>query len=276
MLHPGGGGGIDAPAGGDRAGERDLGHARIGHQRLPDRACALQDVVKAGGQAGLGQDLGQAQGAERCGLGGLEHHRIAAGECGRTLPGGDLGGIVPGPDADADAQRLADRVDEIPPEGDVIAGQRGGEAAEIFERIGGRGGIGHQRLGQRLAGVEGFEHGEVMVAGADEVGRAAQDAPAFDRAQGRPVALGAGGGGKRAVDQRRGGGAQGGDGRPGRGIDDGQRLARRVLDKGAVDVVRGGGLGVVGHQASSWSSAARTRAVARRPSGGRGERLSCK
>ena len=76
----------------------------VGGERRADRAAALDHVEGAGGQAGLGEDLGELQRAERRELGGLEDHGVAAGERRRRLPAGDLAGVVPGADAGADAR----------------------------------------------------------------------------------------------------------------------------------------------------------------------------
>ena len=82
-------------------------------QRRADRARALDHVEDAVGQAGLGEDLAELQGAERGQLGRLEDHGVAAGERRGRLPAGDLAGVVPGADADADPERLAPGIDEV-------------------------------------------------------------------------------------------------------------------------------------------------------------------
>ena len=97
--------------------------------------------------------------------------------------------IVPGADADADAERLAPRIGEGAAEIDVVAIVARDRAAEIFERVGGRGGVGDQRLLDRLAGVERLEPRQLGVARAQDVGGAAQDAAALDRLQPRPGRL---------------------------------------------------------------------------------------
>src|SRR5699024_6288012 len=119
------------------------------------------------------------------------------------LPARDLDGVIPGADADADAERLAARVDEIIAELDVLARDRGGDAAEIFERVRPARRIGDQRLLQRLARVERFELREFAIARAHEVGGAAQDAAALGAGHGGPLALRPLGRLERAVDQRR-------------------------------------------------------------------------
>ena len=76
-----------------------------------------------------------------------------------------------------------------PAEIDRLAVVGGDRAAEIFEAVGGRRRVRHQRLLDRLAGVERLDAGELGVAGAQDVGGAAQDAAALDRLQPRPGRL---------------------------------------------------------------------------------------
>ena len=79
-LEAGGGGRVDAAAGGDRAGQRDLGDLGVGGEGGAGGAVALDDREGAGGEAGLGEDLAELEGAERGELGGLEDQGVAAGE----------------------------------------------------------------------------------------------------------------------------------------------------------------------------------------------------
>ena len=176
-------------AGRHRAGERDLGDDVVADERGADVAIALHDVEQPVRQAGLGVDLGQRQRRQRRVLRRLEHHGVAHGERRRRLPAGDLDRIVPGADADADAERLAPRIGEGAAEIDIVAVEGGDRAAEIFERIGGRRRVGNQRLLDGLAGVERLEPRQFGVAGAQDVGGAAQDAAALDRLQPRPGGL---------------------------------------------------------------------------------------
>ena len=242
-FRPGGGGRVDAAAGGDRAGQRDLGDLRVGGEGGAGGAVALHDREGAGGEAGLGEDLAELEGAERGELGGLEDQGVAAGERGRGLPAGDLGGVVPGADAEADAERLAAGEDEVAAEVDGLAREGGGEGGEPFEGVGAGGPVGDERLGERLAGVEGLELGELAVAGADQVGGAAEDAGALGRRGGGPGGEAVAGGVDRAVDDGGGGEVQAGDLLAGRRVADGEGLAGGVVEGGAGDPVRGGGLG---------------------------------
>src|SRR5690606_33413036 len=105
------------------------------------------------------------------------------------FPAGSLDRIVPCADADADAERLTARVGEGAAEIDMVAIVASDRTAEVFERVGSRGRIGNQRLLDCLAGVEGFQSGQFVVAGAQYVGGAPQDAAALDGLQARPGGL---------------------------------------------------------------------------------------
>ncbi len=176
-------------AGRHRAGERDLCDRRMAGKCGADIAKALHDVEQAVRQAGLGEDLGQRQRGQRGSFRRLEDHGVAHGERGRGLPAGALDRIVPGADADADAERLAARIGEGSAEIDEIAVEAGDDAAEEFQRVGGGGGVGHQRFLDGLAGVERFQPRQLCIALAQQIGGAAQDAAALDRLQPRPGGL---------------------------------------------------------------------------------------
>ena len=162
---------------------------------------------------------------------------------GRRLPAGDLDRIVPRADADADAERLAPRIGEGAAEIDVLAVE-GGDARRRRIRGSRRGGgVGDQRFLDRLAGVERLEPRKLVVAGAQDVGGAAQDAAALDRLQPRPGGLGLARGLDRKLDDIGGRRMQLRDDLAGRRIDDGDRGTALVIDEAAVDIVRSFGLG---------------------------------
>ena len=203
---------------------------RVAGQCRADIAKALHDVEQPVRQPGLGEDFGQRQRGQRRVLGRLEDHRVAHGERRRGLPAGALDRIVPGADADADAERLAARVGEGSAEIDEVAVEAGDDAAEELQRVGGGGGVGDQRFLDRLAGVERLQPRQLCVALAQQVGGAAQDAAALDRLQPRPGRL------RRArrldgeLDDVGRRGVELGDRLAGRGIDDRERRALLVLD----------------------------------------------
>ena len=62
-------------------------------------------LTTPGRQLGLGDQLGQQEGRERRGLGGLQHDRVAAGERRGDLPGGHQQREVPGDDLPHHAER---------------------------------------------------------------------------------------------------------------------------------------------------------------------------
>ena len=119
----------------------------------------------------------------------------------------------------------------------------GDHAAEEFQRLGGRGGIGDQRLLDRLAGVERLDAGDLVITLAQDVGRAAQDAAAVGGAHPGPLGLCGARRLDRQFDDVAGGRVKPRDRLARRRIDDVDRRAAVVVDVGAVDVVRCLGLG---------------------------------
>ena len=79
----------DAPPDLGRAGEADVGHVVVGHQRVAHTAArAGDDVEVAGRQAALvEQQVGKRQGRERRLRRGFEDNRAAGGDGGRQLVG---------------------------------------------------------------------------------------------------------------------------------------------------------------------------------------------
>ncbi len=92
-----------------------------------------------------------------------------------------------------------------------------------------------------------FEPREVGVAGAQQVGGAAQDAAALGAGHFRPCFLGFFRGGQRQLHDRRGGGVDGGDLRAGGGIDHRDRSACSVFDVFAIDEMAGFRLSGMSH-----------------------------
>ena len=247
MLHPRCRRRIDAPPGGHRSGQRHLGDAGVGNQGSAHGPHPLNDIVNPRRGPGLVQDFRDFQGTERGGFGWLEDHRIATGQRRRSFPGGNLGGVIPRPDPDADTQWFPPRIGKIGPQLDMLAGQRPGQPAEIFQRVSRTGRIGHQRFRQRLAGVHRLQHRQVMVAGADDVGCPLQHPSPLGTGPARPVLLRTRRGGQRLFDDRRGGCMDAGDDSAGGRIDHVDGFTCGVLDISAVDEMAGGGLGGIGH-----------------------------
>ena len=148
-------------------------------QLCTDITKALKHVEDTSGQTGLGKGLRQFQGAQRGDFRGFEDHGIAANECGSRLPAGDLDRIVPGADAETDAERFALGVGEGAAQIDMFAGKRCGQTTEVFQAVGAGRSIGNQGFLQGLAGVERFQNGEFPVLFTQDLGRPAQHAAAF-------------------------------------------------------------------------------------------------
>ncbi len=91
-----------------RAGEGDHVHIHVAAERLAGGlAIAGQDIEHAVGQAGLGGELGDADGGQRRLLGRLEDDGIAGGKRRTDLPAGHEQREVPRHDGGDDAERLA-------------------------------------------------------------------------------------------------------------------------------------------------------------------------
>jgi hypothetical protein len=112
------------------------------------------DVDDAIGQLGFLDELGEQQGGERCGLGGFQHHGVAAGQRGRDLPRGHEQREVPRDDLPGDANALG----VLPGEGVAeLVGPTG-----VVEEV--RGGERHVHVAafaDGLAAVHAFDHGEL-------------------------------------------------------------------------------------------------------------------
>ncbi len=190
------GAGHDLLAGGGAAGEGDLLDARVLGQPAADFAAAAgQYVEHAVRQAGLGVDLGQLEGGQRSDFRRLEDHRVAGsqGRCG--FPQGDLDRVVPGTDTCGHAQRFAAGVDEGRfAQRNLLAFDGRDQACVVFQYVGAGNDVDVACFGVGLAGVQGFQHGQLVVALAQDVHGAAQDARALHGGHGRPhflAALGA-------------------------------------------------------------------------------------
>ncbi len=178
LQRRGRGAGHDLLAGGDAAGEGDLLDHRVLGQPLADLAArALHHVEHAGGHAGFGVDLGQPDRGQRGHFGRLEHHRVARGQRRGRLPHGDLDRVVPGTDAGDHAQRFASGIEEArfaQRQLDTFDG--GGQAGVVLDHVGAGDDVHGGGFGQRLAGVQGFQVGQFVVALAQELDGTAQDA----------------------------------------------------------------------------------------------------
>ncbi len=174
-------------AGGRGAGEGDLVDVRVCDQRLARLVTTSGDHVDhAVGQVGTGEQLGQAQGAQRRRLRRLEDHRVARGQ-GRSELAGELPHrAVPAPDDAHHAQRLLARVGKaVAPGGYVRPEQLRGPAGVVAEDLAGlRQHGGGDRA--RRAHVHRIDGGELVGVLLDDVGDLVQDPAAAVRCHLRP------------------------------------------------------------------------------------------
>ena len=150
-------------------------------------AAAGQDVEHAIRQPRFGEDLGQLEGGQRSDFAWFEDHRVAGsqGRCG--FPQGDLDRVVPRADTGHNAQRLATGVNERGgAQRDLLAFNGGRQACVVFQYVGTGDDIDVAGFGVRLAGVQGFEGGQFVVAFAQDFHGATQDARTLHGRHGGP------------------------------------------------------------------------------------------
>ena len=186
-------------------------------------------LTTPGGQVGLLADLGEQQRGERCGLGGLEHDRVARSERRRDLPRQHEQREVPRDDLAGHAQRLG-----IWPEARMV--ELVGPARVVEEPRGHQRDVDVARLADRLAVVERLEHGELAGAFLQDARDAVEILPALARRHLRPdPVVRAARGLHRAVDVGLAGLADLGEHLFGRGADRLERTAVDRVDELAVD-----------------------------------------
>ena len=167
-------------AGGDVAGDRDHVDLGVVDQRVADAVAAAEhDVDDAFGQD-VGHDFRELQRRQRRLLGRLEHHRVAAADRRRQLPGHHHQRIVPRRDRGDDADRVA--ADHRGVAGNILAGDdaRHGahRAREEAVAIDDRRDLVVQHRVDRLAAVQRLERGKTFRLGLDALG----DLQEIDRA----------------------------------------------------------------------------------------------
>jgi len=176
-----------------RAGEGDLGDARMGDDRLAGAAIAGDDVDHACRQAGLPAHLGKEQRGERGELGGLQNHRIAEGDRRRDLPSEHQEREIPRDDLPADAERLAVgklRVHELRPTGMVV--EVPGDERDVDVA----------RLADGLAVFHRLDDREETAVALDQAGERVEILGPFVARQRRPCRLRPRGGLDRGIDVR--------------------------------------------------------------------------
>ncbi len=226
-------------AGADLAGQRYFANIGMASEQTAGIGEALHHLEHARRQSGLDQDLLELHGGERGEFRRLEDHGIAAGQCGRRLPAGDLQRVVPCADAGDHAERLAARVAEgLRAEIDVLAAQGLRKARKIFEAIRAGNHVHDQRLLDGLAGIARFELGKLLIARAQQLGGAAQHARALRARHRSPSDLAVLRRTHRGVDLRRTRSAHVAEHLSGRRIDGSEALAGR--GNGGAGTRRGG------------------------------------
>ena len=155
-----------------RAGEGDLVDQGMVDERAAGRRSeAGDDVDYAGRNPGFEQELPQTERGERRLLGGLQHGGVAAGKCGRELPGTHEEREVPGDDLPAHSHRLAQgEVEEGGVRGVRLAVEFGHPAGVVTEGLGGGRDVDVPALRERLPVVERLELRQLVAVLLDQVG----------------------------------------------------------------------------------------------------------
>ncbi len=137
-----------------RASERHLVDIRVLDEREPDLAWPGDDVHHARRQVCLAAHVREEECCQRGGAGGLQHDRVAGGQCRGDLPGQHQQREVPGDDLRRDTKRpgraARERVFELVRPAGVVPEVRGDERD-----------VDVARLLDRLAVVERLEHREL-------------------------------------------------------------------------------------------------------------------
>ena len=164
-------------------------------------AVAGHEVEHARRQPGLVRQRGEADAAHRGILGRLEDRRVAGGERRPERAAEHRGRVVAGDDDADDAARLALHGDLVlGEEGHDVAGDLVAGARVELEVARGDADVG-EGLRPRLAGVLGFDGGELLGIVEDEPGQAVEDAAALEGGEAHPFALeGLPGGGDGGID----------------------------------------------------------------------------
>ena len=173
----------------DRAGEREMAHARMaGKRRARLLAETRHDVERAGGKAGLAREVGERKRSEAGFFRRLQDAGVAHRQRRADRPARDLHRIVPRHDVAGDAMRFAQRIDGVAVEiGDRLAHHLvGGAAVELHvarhrQRVG-------AALLDRLADIDRLDPREVFDAGADELGELHEQPAALGRGEPSPFA----------------------------------------------------------------------------------------
>ncbi len=177
-----------------RSGERDLVDVGMRHECLADLRAAVDDVHHARRQVGLGDDVGERQRRQRCGLGRLQYGGVAGGERRCQLPCRHQQREVPWHHLGGHAERLRVGAEAGVPE--LV-----GPAGVVEEMRGRHRDVDVPRLPDRLAVVEGLQDRELAGSLLDQPGDPEQVLRPLPAGHPMPDGVvGAPGGGDRVVD----------------------------------------------------------------------------
>ena len=178
-------------ADGRRAREGDLGDVRVLGDALADRAPGPTTTLRTpSGRPASSAIRSSSTAVERRQLGGLQHDRVAGGECRPELPGGDREREVPGRDQPDHAERLAEGHVDAARHRDARAEQALRRARVVLEDVGHHADLA-TRVRDRLADVARLEPGELVGALTHRRGEPPQELGAVARAHGPPGREGA-------------------------------------------------------------------------------------
>ena len=151
------------------------------------RAHTRQNVKHAVRHVRFGVDFRQFQGGKRRYFARLEDHRVARRQRRGGFPQGDLDRIVPRADARHHAQRLAAGIDEGGlAQRDLAAFQCRDQPRVVLQHVRAGDDVDGRGFRKRFTGVEGFQLCQLVVALAQDIDGATQDARALHGGHRRP------------------------------------------------------------------------------------------
>ena len=151
------------------------------------RADPRQDVKHPVRQARFAVNFRQLEGGERGDLARFENHRIAGGQRWRRFPQGDLDRVVPRADPGYHPQRFATGIDEgTVAQRDLATFQRRDQASVILQHVGAGDDIDGGGFAEGFTGIQRLQPRQLIVALAQKVDGATQDARAFHGGHRRP------------------------------------------------------------------------------------------
>ena len=184
-----------------RPGERDLAYVLVLGERSAAFLAHARDGVDHAGREHLLRDLGAFQHGEGRLLGGLQDDRVACHDGGSDLAGPQQDRRVPRDDRGDHPDRVARGVVQRAVEpGHGVAFQFGRESREHAQHLDSHAEFGPRLRRIRVAGLQGFESGDVVGVLLDVVGELVRERAAFLGGHARPRPEGLLGRGDGAVD----------------------------------------------------------------------------